>query len=125
MSNLMQGYGREISSVPVMEGIATLGLATAAELHSAHEFEERTWEQIVHTIDPSLKICQLDGILFKTDQDLNAHIKLHEQQGAQGSMMNQLLMMGMLGGVGMGMFGMGSGFGMGPGFGGMGGGFWI
>ncbi|MHB1907869.1 MAG: hypothetical protein ACYCQJ_03230 [Nitrososphaerales archaeon] len=97
-------WGRDLA-VPAIEGVATLGLATAVDLHSAHQFEERAWEQIVHNIDPSLKICSLDGLLFKSDQDLQAHIKAHEQQSSQGSMMNSMMMMGMMGG--MGMYGMG------------------
>ncbi|MHB8702512.1 MAG: hypothetical protein ACYC7D_16030 [Nitrososphaerales archaeon] len=106
-------WGRDLA-VPAIEGVATLGLATAVDLHSAHQFEERIWEQLVHNIDSSLKICQLDGLLFKSDQELASHIKGHEQQQtAQGSMMNSMLMMGMMGGVGM------MGMGM------MGGGLWI
>ena len=66
-------------------------------------FEENMWEQIVHKIDPSLKVCQLDGLLFKSDQDLQNHVRMHaqQQQAAQSSMMNSMLMMGMLGGAGM------------------------
>ena len=107
-------WGRDLA-VPAIEGVATLGLAAAADLHSAHEFEERMWEQIVHKIDPSLKICQLDGLLFSSDQELQSHVKMHaqQQQGYQSSMMNSMLMMGMMGGVGM------MGMGM------MGGGLWI
>ena len=106
-------WGRDLA-VPAIEGVATLGIAAAVDLHSAHQFEERIWEQTVHTIDPTLKICPLDGLLFKSDQELQGHIKTHEQQQAtQGSMMNSMMMMGMLGG--MGMFGMGM----------MGGGLWI
>ena len=107
-------WGRDLA-IPAIEGIATLGLASAVELHSAHEFEERMWEQIVHKIDPSLKICQLDGLLFNSDQELQNHTKMHiqQQQASQSTMMNSMLMMGMLGGVGM------MGMGM------MGGGLWI
>ena len=107
-------WGRDLA-VPAIEGIATLGAAPAIELHSAHEFEEKMWEQIVHNIDPSLKICPLDGLLFKSDQEMQNHEKMHAQQAqaAQNSMMNSMLMMGMLGGVGM------MGWGM------MGGGMWI
>ena len=106
-------WGRDLA-VPVIEGVATLGLATAMDLHSAHQFEEKMWEQIVHSVDASLKICQLDGLLFKTDEELNKHIKMHEQeqlqqQAAQNSTMNQMLMLGMLGGMGMGWYGMGWG----------------
>lgn len=111
-------WGRDLA-VPVIEGVATLGLATAVEIHSAHQFEERMWEQIVHKIDPSLKICQLDGLLFKSDQELNNHIKMHEQQemqqqATQNSMMNQMLMAGVFGGTGMAWYGMGWGGGQGP-----------
>ena len=107
-------WGRDLA-IPAIEGIATLGLAPAVELHSAHEFEERMWEQIVNKIDPSLKICQLDGLLFNSDQELQSHVKMHaqQQQASQSSMMNSMLMMGMMGGVGM------MGMGM------MGGGLWI
>jgi hypothetical protein len=110
-------WGRDLA-VPVVEGVATLGLATAVDLHSAHQFEEKMWEQIVHRIDPSLRICELDGLLFKSDDELNKHIKLHEQQemqrqAAQNSTLNQMLMLGMLGGLGMGWYGTGWG-GQGP-----------
>jgi hypothetical protein len=108
-------WGRDLA-VPVVEGVATLGLATAMEVHSAHQFEEKMWEQIVRKIDPSLRICRLDGLLFKSDDELNKHIKMHEQQemqqqAAQNSAMDQMLMWGTIGGMGMGMgwYGMGWG----------------
>ncbi len=106
-------WGRDLA-IPAVEGIATFGVATAADLHSAHQFEERMWEKIVHGIDPSLKICSLDGLLFKTDQELSEHAKLHEQQNLSGqaNAMNSMAMMGMVGMMGMGMWGMGM---MGPG----------
>ncbi len=104
-------WGRDLA-VPAIEGIATIGAATMAELNSAHEFEERMWEQIVHKIDPSLKICPQYGLLFKTDEELQKHLEMHQQQQQQAhaQMMNQMLMLGMLGGLGMfgmGMYGMG------------------
>ncbi len=99
-------WGRDLA-VPAIEGIATLGAAPAVELHSAHEFEERIWEQIVAKIDPSLKVCKLDGMLFKSQDELDKHLKTiqEQQQQAQNNMMNQTMMLGMMGG--MGMFGMG------------------
>ena len=107
-------WGRDLV-VPAIEGVATLGIIPAVELNSAREFEERIWEQVVHRIDPSLKICSIDGLLFKSELELQNHAKAHaeQQQAAQNSMMNSMLMMGMLGGVGM------MGWGM------MGGGMWI
>ena len=105
-------WGRDLA-VPAIEGLATLGMATAADLHSAHQFEEGLWQQIVHQIDPSLKICSLDGLLFKSDAEMEEHEKWHQQQqqASQGSMMNSMMMMGMMGGMGMGMWGMGMGYG--------------
>ncbi|MCL5988939.1 MAG: hypothetical protein M1166_01250 [Candidatus Thermoplasmatota archaeon] len=94
-------WGRDMA-IPAIEGVATFGIATAAELHSGHEFEMRIWEQIVKQIDPTLKICKLDGLLFKTDDDLNKHMQEHQAQNS-GSMMG----MGMMGMMGMGMLGMG------------------
>ncbi|MDE1766300.1 MAG: hypothetical protein KGI27_08535 [Thaumarchaeota archaeon] len=114
-------WGRDMA-IPAIEGLATLGIAAAADVHSAHKFEEKLWEQIVNKIDSSLKICRLDGLLFKSDEELTEHQQVHQQQ-AQGSTMNQMLMMGMLGGGGMGMYGMGMGYG-GFGYGGLGG-LWI
>lgn len=112
-------WGRDLA-IPAIEGVATLGIATAADLHSAHKFEEKIWEQIVNKIDPSLKICHLDGLLFKSDEELKQHQQLHQSQDQSGLSSN-LLMMGMLGGGGMGMYGMGYG---GFGYGGLGG-MWI
>jgi hypothetical protein len=101
-------WGRDMA-VPAIEGIATLGIATATELHSGHEFEKRMWEQIVKKIDPTLKICEYDGMLFKTQQELDQHMKAHQQQMAgNGSMMGMgMLGMGMMGMMGMGMMGFG------------------
>lgn len=96
-------WGRDLL-VPAIEGIVTLGTAPAAELHSAHEFEERLWEQIVNKIDPSLKVSRLDGMVFKTQDELDKHLKAIQQQQQQA--MNNMMMPGMMGG-GMGMFGMG------------------
>ena len=75
-------------------------IATGVELHSGHEFEMRLWEQIVHKIDPSLKICNIDGLLFKNDQDLQTHMKTHQVNPAMGMGM---MGMGMMGIMGMGM----------------------
>lgn len=109
-------WGRDLA-IPAIEGLATLGVATAAELHSGHEFEKRMWREIVSKIDPSLKICDIDGMLFKTQDELDQHMKAHQQQQmtSQNSMMGPMAMMGgfgMMGMMGMGM--MGGGFG-GPG----------
>ena len=106
-------WGRDLA-IPAIEGIATAGIATAAELHSGHEFEKRLWKEIVNKIDPTLKICDIDGMLFKSQAELDAHVKAHQQQMAaqQNSMMGPMMMMGGLGMMGMmgyGMFGGGIG----------------
>lgn len=112
-------WGRDLL-IPAVEGIASLGIATAAELHSGHEFEKRLWKDIVNKIDPTLKICDIDGMLFKTQTELDQHVKAHQQQMAEqrSSMFAPMAMMGgfgMMGMMGMGMFGGGLG----------GGGLWI
>ncbi len=96
-------WGRDLL-VPAIEGIATLGAVPAAELHSAHEFEERLWEQIVNKIDPSLKVSKLDGMVFKTQEELDKHLHAIAQQQQQAQ--NNMMMPGFMGG-GMGLFGMG------------------
>jgi hypothetical protein len=70
-------WGRDLI-VPVIESIATLGVAAAVDIHSAHNFEEKLWEQIVHKIDPTLRICPRDGLLFKSEEELKGHLKMHE-----------------------------------------------
>ena len=98
-------WGRDLM-VPAIEGVATLGAAPAVQLHEAHEFEERLWEQVVAKIDPSLKVCKLDGMLFKTQEELDKHlqaIQLAQQQAANSTMMYGGL--GMMGLMGIGMMG--------------------
>jgi hypothetical protein len=106
-------WGRDLI-IPAVEGIASFGIATAAELHSGHEFENRLWKKIVNRIDPTLTICDIDGMLFKSQAELDQHMKAHQQQAAsqQGSMLGPMAMMGglgMMGMMGMGMFGGGFG----------------
>lgn len=100
-------WGRDLM-VPAIEGIATLGVAPAVEMHEAHQLEERLWEQIVNKIDPALKVCRLDGMVFKTQEDLNKHL-LAIQQAQQQAQNNMMLYggLGMMGMMGMGMMGMG------------------
>jgi hypothetical protein len=97
-------WGRDLM-VPAIEGIATLGAAPAVQLHEAHEFEERLWEQIVSKIDPSLKVCKIDGMLFKSQDELDKH--LQALQLAQQQAANSMMMYGGIGMMGMGLMGMG------------------
>ncbi|MDG6955846.1 MAG: hypothetical protein JRM74_02920 [Nitrososphaerota archaeon] len=97
-------WGRDLM-VPAIEGIATLGAAPAVEIHGAHEFEERLWEQVVSKIDPSLKICKLDGMLFQTQEELDKHVQAIQQ--AQQQAANSMMMYGGMGMMGMGLMGMG------------------
>ncbi len=57
----------------------------------------------MHKVDDSLKICRLDGLIFKSDSELNNHMKMHELQLhiAEDSAMNQMLMAGVVSGVGI------------------------
>ena len=105
-------WGRDLA-VPALEGVLTLGVATAAEVHLGHEYELNLWKRVVKLIDPTLKVCDLDGLLFLTQSDLEKHMKTHQQQ--------QMGNPGMMGMMGMGMMGMGMMGMMGMGMGG----FWI
>jgi hypothetical protein len=84
-------WGRDLV-VPAVEGFATLGTATIIELESAHQFEERLWEEIVHGIDESLRICKIDGLVFKSTEDLKRHVTAHElEQVGQSHTMDEIL----------------------------------
>lgn len=72
-------WGRDLI-IPAIEGLASFGVVTAEELHSGHEFERRLWKEIVYKIDPTLKICDFDGLLFKTQADLDNHLMTHQRQ---------------------------------------------
>lgn len=87
-------WGRDLA-IPSVEGLVTFGVATALELHSGHEFEMRIWEQIVHSIDPTLKICKMDGMLFKTDEELNKHVQALQAQASTPMMGMGMMMPGM------------------------------
>jgi hypothetical protein len=54
--------GRGIA-VPIVEAVATLGIAAAFDLHAVHQIEEKLWEEMVYKIDASLKVCQFDGMV--------------------------------------------------------------
>lgn len=87
-------WGRDLV-VPAIESVATVGVAGVEELRSAQKVEEMLWEQIVHKIDPSLKICQQDGLLFKSEQELRNHLQMddEEQHKERDSFWNQALPM--------------------------------
>jgi hypothetical protein len=69
-------WGKDLI-VPALEAIPTVGLAAAEELRSAHELEKKMWEKVVHHIGPALRICELDGMTFATDEDLKLHMDMH------------------------------------------------
>jgi len=71
-------WGRDYI-VPAIEGVATLGLAAAAELRTAGKFEENLWEDIVRIIDPSLLVCDKDGRIFENQRELEAHLEEHRK----------------------------------------------
>ncbi len=100
-------WGKDLA-VPAVEGIATLGIATALDLHEEHVLEDKMWRDLVHMIDPKLQICRRCGGIFRSPEDLKTHQDVEAQQAQSQMGMGNPMMMGMLG---MGMLGMGM---MGP-----------
>ena len=72
-------WGRDLA-VPIIEGVATVGTATAAQHRSAHEYEENLWEKFVERLDPSLFVCHLDGIVLEDAEELESHTKMHRER---------------------------------------------
>lgn len=75
-------WGRDYI-VPAIEGVATLGLAAAAEVHAANKFEESLWEDIVHVIEPDYVVCDKDGMVFETQAAYEEHKKEHTKDEMQ------------------------------------------
>ncbi len=100
-------WGRDLA-VPAVEGIATLGVATALDLHEEHVLEDKMWRNLVHLIDPKLQICGQCGVIFRSPEDLKTHQQVEAQRAQSQMGMGNPMMMGMFG---MGMLGMGM---MGP-----------
>ncbi len=88
-------WGKDLA-VPMIEGVATLGLATAIDLHEEHALEDKMWRSMVHLIDPKLQICGLCGLIFKSPDELKTHQQAELQQAQQVGT-GSPLMVGMLG----------------------------
>ena len=88
-------WGRDLA-VPTIESVATFGVAGIEERRSGRDLEERLWEEIVNKIDPSLLICEYDGLLFKTDEELQSHLRVHKRVDidAESSWVNGMTMTG-------------------------------
>lgn len=93
-------WGKDLA-VPTIEGIATLGLATAVDLHEEHLLEDKMWRSMVHLIDPALQICGFCGLIFNSTEDLKTHQKAELLQAQQVGTGNPLF----VGGWGIGMIG--------------------
>lgn len=65
-------WGRDLA-LPVVEGIVTLGAATALDLREEHELESKMWESVVHLVDPSLEVCRQCGSVFGSAEELKTH----------------------------------------------------
>jgi hypothetical protein len=72
-------WGRDLA-VPVGEGIATLGVATAVDLHEKGLLEEKMWRDLVQLIDPTLQVCAVCGAILKTPEDLRSHQTLEAER---------------------------------------------
>ena len=66
--------------VPAIEGVVTLGLAAAAEVHAANKFEENLWKDIVHVIEPDYLVCERDGLVFETQATYEEQMKEHSRE---------------------------------------------
>lgn len=88
-------WGRDIA-FPIVEAVATLGIASAFDMHSVHQFEQKLWEEIVHKIDASLKVCRFCGLVFKSESELEKHLKVHELQQpiVSGMLMSPIMLPG-------------------------------
>ncbi len=96
-------WGKDLA-VPVVEGVATLGVAAAIELHEEQLLEDKMWRNVGHMIDPKLQICGLCGVIFRSPEELKTHQEVEAQQAQSQMGMGNPMMMGMFG---MGMMGMG------------------
>ncbi len=61
--------GKDLA-IPAVEGIVTLGVASAVDLHAEHRLEEKVWRDRGGAIDPTVQICGIRGLIFRTPQDL-------------------------------------------------------
>jgi len=72
-------WGRDLV-VPVVEGIASLGAATAVDLHEERLLEDKMWRNILQLVDPTLQICEVCGAILNTPEDLRSHQSLEVQR---------------------------------------------
>jgi hypothetical protein len=72
-------WGRDLA-IPVVEGIATFGVATAVDLHEERLLEEKMWRSLVRLIDPTLQICEVCGAILKTPEELRSHQSLEAER---------------------------------------------
>lgn len=80
-------WGRDFL-VPAAEGVATFGVAAAAELQLAKDFEQKFWEEIINFVDPSMVFCDKDGEVFDSEKDLEEHRKSHIKKDALAAKSN-------------------------------------
>jgi hypothetical protein len=66
--------------ISIVEDIVTFGLANAVRFHSAHQFEENLWEEIMLKVGASLNTSRLECLLFKSKSKLKDHMNMHELQ---------------------------------------------
>lgn len=47
--------------------------------------ESDIWREIIHAVDPSYLVCDIDGMVFKSNNDYVQHLRMHNARG-QGQM---------------------------------------
>jgi hypothetical protein len=68
-------WGKDII-IPAIEFVFTGGTSSGPFV-SAHRLERKLWEEIVKEIDPSLRVCPLDGLTFRSSEDFESHLDSH------------------------------------------------
>jgi hypothetical protein len=68
-------WGKDLV-VPVADGIASIGIAAAVDVHEERRLEHTLWRNLVQLIDPKLQICAVCGAILETPEDLRSHWSL-------------------------------------------------
>jgi hypothetical protein len=72
-------WGKDLV-VPVVEGLASLGVTAAVDVHEERRLEEAMWRNLVQLIDPTLQVCPVCGAILGTPEDLRSHQSLEAER---------------------------------------------
>jgi len=79
-------WGKDLI-VPVVEGIASLGVTAAVDVHEERRLEDAMWRDLVQLIDPKFQVCAVCGAILESPEDLRSHQSLESDRiaAAQGA----------------------------------------